>query len=228
MENTDIDFHAHILPCCDHGSDSIKTSLKQLKEASNANVGTVCATPHFYPDRDSLDGFLQRRNACYQNLCAELTNDEPRILLGAEVLFCEGMENFEHIEKLCLTDSNVLLFEMPFYSWSTSLFKTVEDLCFKYREKLTLVLAHADRYSKHSVDRLLDYGVLLQLNVCNYSKKIKFSYLKKWVENGYVVALGSDIHGTKDGYYYWNKAKRKSHNEWEQIMQRTENLLQSK
>lgn len=225
MANTDIDFHSHILPCCDHGSDSVKTSVTQLRLASDANVGTVCATPHFYPDRDELDGFLQKRSRSYENLCAELKGDEPRILLGAEVLFCEGMEDFENIDLLCLQNSNLLLFEMPFYAWSSSLFKTVEDVCMKYRGKITPILAHADRYSKSAVERLLGYGVLLQLNVQNYSKKIKYSYLKDWVNKGYVVALGSDIHGTKDGYTYWNKAKRKSHDEWDKIMQKTANLI---
>lgn len=225
MANMEIDFHAHILPCCDHGSDSVRTSVTQLKLASTANINLVCATPHFYPDRDELEDFLQRRCRCYDSLISEFRDEEPQILLGAEVLFCEGMEKFEHLESLCLQNSKLLLFEMPFYAWSSSLFETVENVCIKYRGKITPILAHADRYCKEDVEKLLNYGVLLQLNVQNYSKKIRYSYLKDWVKKGYVVALGSDIHGTKDGYLYWNKAKRKSHEEWNQIMQRTEKIL---
>ena len=30
-----VDFHSHILPRADHGSDSVETSLKQLKLAAD-------------------------------------------------------------------------------------------------------------------------------------------------------------------------------------------------
>ena len=34
----EIDFHAHILPGCDHGSDGWRTSRQQLKLAREAGV----------------------------------------------------------------------------------------------------------------------------------------------------------------------------------------------
>ena len=46
-----LDYHAHILPRCDHGSDGVETSLRQLAMAAEAGIRTVCATPHFYPHR---------------------------------------------------------------------------------------------------------------------------------------------------------------------------------
>ena len=45
---TQIDFHAHILPRCDHGSDGWETSRQQLKLAREAGVEVICATSHFY------------------------------------------------------------------------------------------------------------------------------------------------------------------------------------
>ena len=48
-----LDYHAHILPGCDHGSDGLVTSLKQVEMAASAGVKTICATPHFYPHKDS-------------------------------------------------------------------------------------------------------------------------------------------------------------------------------
>ncbi|MEE3459824.1 MAG: CpsB/CapC family capsule biosynthesis tyrosine phosphatase, partial [Candidatus Faecousia sp.] len=41
-----IDFHAHILPGADHGSDGLETSLRQLALAEEAGVDTIVATPH--------------------------------------------------------------------------------------------------------------------------------------------------------------------------------------
>ena len=56
-----IDFHAHILPGCDHGSDGWRTSRRQLKLAREAGVDLICATSHFYGHRTSVERFLQKR-----------------------------------------------------------------------------------------------------------------------------------------------------------------------
>ena len=61
MPALSLDYHAHVLPGCDHGSDGLETSRKQLEMAASAGVKTVCATPHFYPHKDSVEGFLRRR-----------------------------------------------------------------------------------------------------------------------------------------------------------------------
>lgn len=52
-----LDYHAHILPGCDHGSDSIETSLKQLGMASAVGIKTICATPHFTHTRNQSNLF---------------------------------------------------------------------------------------------------------------------------------------------------------------------------
>lgn len=56
-----LDHHAHVLPGCDHGSDGLETSLRQLDMAAAVGIRTVCATPHFYPHRESVESFLRRR-----------------------------------------------------------------------------------------------------------------------------------------------------------------------
>ena len=85
-----LDYHAHILPRCDHGSDGVETSLRQLAMAAEAGIRTVCATPHFYPHRENAAAFLERRARCAAALPRR--PELPRILLGAEVLICDGME----------------------------------------------------------------------------------------------------------------------------------------
>ena len=56
-----IDFHAHLLPGADHGSDSLATSLRQVALAQEAGIGLLIATPHFYPRLESPGAFLERR-----------------------------------------------------------------------------------------------------------------------------------------------------------------------
>ena len=77
-----VDFHAHILPGADHGSRSLETSLTQIKLANECGVDKIIATPHFYPDKISLERFLDIREAAYQTLSPHI--DASSIRLGAE------------------------------------------------------------------------------------------------------------------------------------------------
>lgn len=205
--NIPVDFHAHILPECDHGSNSVNVSLKQLELAKNAGVETICATPHFYPDSVNVKEFLKHRKHCYKNLCKNKSVDCPRILLGAEVLICENLDKMENLELLCVENTNYLLLEMPFYNWSESLFDTVEKL--SQREDIQIVIAHADRYKAEDVECLIEMDVKLQLNADSLCNPFKRKHLLKWIDRGHVIALGSDIHGTKTGYKYFTKCCEK-------------------
>ena len=89
-----IDFHSHILPGADHGSDSVTTTEKQLALITAAGTGALVATPHFYPHRHRLSYFLSRRAAALADLLA-IDAPKPRIYPGAEVLVCAGMEEME-------------------------------------------------------------------------------------------------------------------------------------
>ena len=120
-----LDYHAHVLPGCDHGSDRLETSLRQLDMAAVAGIRTVCATPHFYPHKESAESFLRRREECAQLLRAHLPEQAPQICLGAEVLICDGMERLEGLHRLCREGTNELLLEMPFYAWPESIWDTL-------------------------------------------------------------------------------------------------------
>lgn len=124
-----LDYHAHVLPGCDHGSDSVETSRKQLAMAAAARVRTVCATPHFYPHKESIPSFLQRREASARLLRENLTADAPQLQLGAEVLICDGMERLDGLPRLCRSETNELLLEMPFYQWPEAIWDTLYALC---------------------------------------------------------------------------------------------------
>lgn len=120
-----LDYHAHILPGCDHGSDGLATSLKQVEMAASAGVKTICATPHFYPHKESVESFLRRRKKTAGLLLRELPENAPLIQLGAEVLICDGMERLDGLNRLCREGTNELLLEMPFYAWPESIWDTL-------------------------------------------------------------------------------------------------------
>ncbi len=200
------DYHAHILPGCDHGSDCVETSLSQLKMAQSAGVEIICATPHFYPNNESVRSFIDRRKRTYEELKASITYDAPKILLGAEVLICDGMERLDGLMELRLEGTSELLLEMPFYEWPSNIWDTVFEL--NEIKDLQIVIAHADRYPHKNIEILIDAGIPLQLNACSLLPVMKRRKYLSWIEDGRVMYIGSDIHGLGEGYREFEKCVR--------------------
>ena len=199
MEIDIVDFHAHVLPCADHGSNSVTTSLIQLEYAKAHGVKRIIATPHFYPHRHTLEFFLNRRRMAYEALIQDLPSDAPEIKLGAEVLLCEGLGNFEGIEQLCISGTKTLLLELPFTEFRNEYADAAAELL---RRGFDIVLAHVDRYPKDSIERMRDVGVSkFQINASSLAKLFKKKHLFDWIYEGLVVALGSDIHNKDKGAY---------------------------
>ena len=198
-----LDYHAHVLPGCDHGSDSVETSRKQLAMAAAARVRTVCATPHFYPHKESIPSFLQRREASARLLRENLTADAPQLQLGAEVLICDGMERLDGLPRLCRSETNELLLEMPFYQWPEAIWDTLYALC--ERRDIKIVLAHAECYPPEAIEQLIRDNVALQLNSECLTRPLHRKRYLTWIKNGSVKYLGSDIHMLGDGYRAWEK-----------------------
>ncbi len=191
-----LDLHAHILPHVDHGAPHTSTGLAQLAMIREAGVQTVCATSHFYPERVLPETYLLARTQWMEHLIEQM-GDRPRpaIIPGAEVLICEGMEELETLASLCYEGTNVLLLEMPFdpEMWTRRLQETV----YAIRDRgLRPVLAHVDRYPKKLVEPLLCSGIRGQVNADALVKILKPRHLLQWIDEGYIVGLGSDLHGS--------------------------------
>lgn len=206
MIDLTLDYHAHVLPGCDHGSDGVETSRKQLAMAAAAGIRTVCATPHFYPHKESIPSFLQRRAESAQLLCESLTADAPQLRLGAEVLICDGMERLDGLSRLCREETDELLLEMPFYQWPEPIWETLYRLL--ERRDIRIVLAHADRYPPENIERLIKDGVPLQLNAECLTKLLRRRRYLSWIESGAVQFMGSDIHMLGNGYRDFGKCRR--------------------
>ena len=215
-----IDFHAHVLPGADHGSDSLETSLAQIELAKKAGVDVIVATPHFYPHMHKLRSFLERRDEAFYKLseasCA-------RIVCGAEVLLCEKIEKFDNIDSLCLAGSKTLLLELPFSPFKDSYVDSAEQLI---DSGYNVVLAHAERYPVASIESLLTVGAKIQLNASAVCGLFLKKNIKKWISTEAVVAIGSDIHMLSEKHYNaFYKSRLKLKSVFSDIMLRSEKYL---
>lgn len=109
-----IDFHTHILPGMDDGSKSVEESIWLLQEETRQGVDTVMLTPHYYADENSPVDFLRRRYAAWKRLSEAWCREFPKVRLGAEVQYFEGICGIEDIRHLRIVGTNFLLLEMPF------------------------------------------------------------------------------------------------------------------
>lgn len=194
--STRIDFHSHIIPGADHGCASATEATQQLIMMKNAGIGTVVATPHFYPAQHDVEDFLLRLENGIKLLREVRPADAPRLLLGSEVLLCPGLHKMPGVETLCIRGTRTMLLELPFTGCTQELIDSVEDiLSYGY----TVVLAHINRYLQNdedAIDYLLRMGAWAQINASSLRGILGRKRLMPYVESGSVVAFGSDLHGT--------------------------------
>lgn len=220
-----IDFHAHILPGADHGCSGVEMALQQLAMAREAKVELVVLTPHFYPHKENLDTFLERRARTYQALKdATRGMDTPRLLLGAEIYLCPGLQDLDGLEQLCIGESKTALFEMPREKSRPELFATLDEI--REFRGVRPIMAHIDRYEEADVRRLLNMEFPAQLNASSLCKFWRRGKLLQYVKAGQVYALGSDIHGTDIGYREYQKAETVLKPYFADIMEKSRQLLE--
>lgn len=191
-----IDMHSHVLPGIDDGSGSVEESLAMLWACARQDIDCVAATPHFYPMEDTPERFLEQREEAAERLRAAWQPGLPRLLLGAEVCFFEGMSRAEALDALCLEGSRVLLVEMPFGPWPERTVSEVAGL--RERRGLTVVLAHIERYFRWQPGRLWDelpgLGVLTQCSAGFFLDRKTRGRARRMLKQGKISFLGSDAH----------------------------------
>ena len=192
------DFHSHILPNIDDGSESVAESLEMLKLLSEQGVKRVVATPHFYADKMTTVEFLKNRKESYDLLLKEFNSELPEIVLGAEVSYYEGISRFENLKDLLIENSRLLLLEMPFTKWSK--FTVSELLELSANGSFTVVIAHIDRYlgfiDRNLINLLVQNGLLFQVNAEAFGNFFKRKKVLKLFHNEAVHFIGTDSHNT--------------------------------
>lgn len=198
-----IDIHSHILPFIDDGAKSIEDSIALLEQEKLNGVTSVICTPHFYPEADTLEAHLQKRNAAYELLKKETAFKElPNIYLGSEVQYFTGISKCETLDKLCIENTAILLLELPFLSHLTdSILNEVE--CIYNNLGITVILAHIERYSNdrlfNKLLKLIKKGAAYgQINADSVVSPITQKTAIKLIKKGLVSYIASDAHSPTD------------------------------
>ena len=186
----------------DDGSGSTGESIDMLKALHSQGVSTVVMTSHFYPHEESPAEFMTRRNACIESLLSAISEENlgadalPDIYLGAEVAYFSGISGCEPIKSLCVEGTRLLLVEMPFGRWSSSV---VDEICqMEYRIGVRPVIAHIERYlafkNENQITKLIAKGVVVQFNANSFLRIGMRRKVIKLMKQGYLNVIGSDCH----------------------------------
>ena len=194
-----LDIHAHILPAVDDGAKDMETSITLLQMLKEQGVTDVIATPHFYPDTDSAEEYVQTVKDAYNDLKHEiLGKDLPNIYLGCELRYFKGIGKSEAIKQFVIKGTNYLILELP-YGMPITKFVLQDIIDISERQGLTPILAHIERYSKvkgykNLLKLVSDGNALAHINAGGLLSKEEAKCCQKLIKGGYVSYLASDAH----------------------------------
>lgn len=196
-----VDFHTHVLPKVDDGSDSVEKSYNMLKKMADEGTEVVFATPHCLLSREEEKSFIDRRAAAFENLKAYLEEigdfDIPEIRLGAEIRVNREMKPFENPELLALQGTDMIMFELPYSDFQPAYTENIYNLSLK--ANLKPVIAHVERYLSIYDDD--DYSELFSIPnvICQISadfmeNKKTAKFVAGLIEEDFPLVFGSDCH----------------------------------
>lgn len=194
-----VDFHSHILPGVDDGSESIDESLAMLRMMAKQGIDHVVATPHFYANHDTPDAFLARRAEAEEKLRKAMAQCEglPRLTVGAEVHFFSGISESDCLNLLTIGANRCILIEMSHVPWSESMYRELSDI--RTMRGITPIIAHVDRYispfrTYHIPERLAQLPVLVQANAEFFLHRSTARWALRLLREDKIQLLGSDSH----------------------------------
>ncbi len=194
-----IDFHTHILPGMDDGSKSPEMSLEMLRAEAEQGIECAILTPHFYARTESPQSFLKRREKCAELLKNSLKDEiYPRLVLGAEVHYFDGMSDSECLSELTVEGTRCILIELPMGRWSQRMWQEIGGIYPK--RKILPVIAHLDRYvtpfnAYRIFDEISRLPVKIQVNAGAFMRIGIKNKMLRLLDKGMVHFIGSDCHG---------------------------------
>ena len=205
-----LDFHSHFLPKMDDGSRSTEMSMDMLRSSREQGVTTIVSTSHFYGTDESPERFLHRREHAVNKLLPLLTDNEPEIYLGAEILYYPGISQSDSISRLKIRGTDLMLIEMPFVAWSDRIFD--ELITLQCNQNLHIVLAHVERYQsiqkRGMYERLFEQPFYFQCNAGAFTSRRSRKLALKLIDNDLLHFIGTDCHNTETRPPNMNEARK--------------------
>ena len=201
-----IDFHTHIIPNIDDGSESVEETFNLIKEAENAGFHKIISTSHYMEDYYEVDN--RERNVWIQGINEKLTekNKNMKLYLGSEIYLTENIiKLLENQQASTINNTSYVLFEMPLNAKPLNIYDILFEML---KSKIVPILAHPERYlfiqkDPEIIFDLISKGVYMQCNfgsfIGQYGTKAEI-IAKQLLMKDMVHFLGTDVHKQKTIY----------------------------
>ena len=204
------DFHSHLIPGIDDGSQSLGDSIQLIHELSSLGFKKIITSPHIMTDgyNNSSSVILDGRDKVREEL-ARIGNS---IEFDAVAEYYLDESIFEKINKrdLLTFGDNYVLVELSYFNKSFNTSKYFFEL---RSAGYKVVLAHPERYPYFHSDSLemyqeiVDSGVFLQLNLTSltgvYGKSSK-AIAEKLIDKSLIHFAATDTHNLRHIQYLKN------------------------
>ena len=191
-----VDIHTHILPGVDDGAENLEIAQQLLRIQKIKGIDRVALTPHFYPLRQEMDTFLERRQRAYELLLRGWDPETmPQLQLGAEVHYSARLAEMD-LRRLTIERGRYLLLELS----NTTIPAHIERVLQLMREQeITPILAHVERcvYFREEPERLVrlvKLGALAQLSAKAFLQRNEQKFAKMCLQRDAAHIIASDIH----------------------------------
>ena len=195
------DLHTHILPGVDDGAKDLESSIEILLAQKASGVERVALTPHFYPLREELDAFLEKRQKAFEVLRLACNAETmPQLRLGAEVHYSTSLAEMD-LRRLTLGQSNYLLLELPDTVVPAHIEQILEIML---EQGIIPILAHVERCCYFREDparlvRLIEKGALAQISALALARTKSDKFADICLRNHVAQIIASDVHGVGKG-----------------------------
>ena len=210
-----IDLHAHILPGLDSVCPDRATAARRLRAARQAGVSVIAAASVYDPTTALPEDYLRRRDAALALLRQTLQPESPRLVPGAEVLWCPGLEALSALESLCFGAGNLLLRIQPGES-PLAVAGSIAAL----RDRLggAVLLTNAETLAPETAQLLFAKGAQCVLPFPALTQRSERTALQPWFAQGHVAALGSGARDAAHPYRALKRTARRIGAPWETVM----------
>ncbi|MGB9595238.1 MAG: tyrosine-protein phosphatase [Candidatus Poribacteria bacterium] len=198
-----VDIHSHILPGIDDGAKNIQESFVMLKNAFNAGVEVIVATPHLVGRISDAD--VQKRDELINEMqtVADKNAIEIQIKPGYECYISPEMNDLgEKLFEFTINkNGKYILLELPMQSIP---YFADETLVRIKKQGITPIIAHPERNiaimnNPKILQGFIEKGYLAQLNAGSilgyYGNSVK-NVAKTFLRHNYINVVASDIHST--------------------------------
>jgi protein-tyrosine phosphatase len=135
-----IDIHSHLIFSTDDGPSTLEEAVRMVKEAVEAGVKVIIATPHFKDDVQYTQAVVEK----FSKLSAAAASLDISLKIGYEVPVTTP-DLIRYGKGLSLNNSCYLLLELPFEDIPIYIKEVIFGL---ELEDITPVIAHPERNKK--------------------------------------------------------------------------------